>query len=241
MKNLLILSSILIAMNTHAQEVINTDRPTQSVSAFVMPKGGFQVEYGFVSEKATTNQTNLTYGNFLLRYGLLDGVEFRLTQNYQGIKAGGETNSGLSPLTLGTKIHLLDENGAKPQISFIGQVTLDNGDDLFRPGDPLPEFRFNFQNTLSDKVSLGYNIGMGLPQDNSYFLYTVVMGYAFSPGWTAFVEPYGFLPDGDADHRINAGLIYLANDRLQFDVSAGVGLSESSPDSFIGFGASILF
>lgn len=241
MRKIFILLFISVSLSSLAQEAIITDRPTQSASAIVVPKGVFQLEYGFVSEKTTSDLTNLTYGNFLFRYGLINNVELRVVQNYQGVKIGDQTESGLSPLTLGTKIHLLDEHGTLPQMSFLGQVTLNNGDDQFKPGNTTPEFRLNFQHTLSDKFGLGYNFGMGLPKENPYFLYTLVLGYAFADGWTAFVEPYGFIPDGKDDHRINGGFIYLFNDKLQFDVTAGLGMSEVSPDSFIGFGASILF
>ena len=126
-------------------------------------------------------------------------------------------------------------------MSVIGQVTLDNGDDAFKPGETIPEVRLNFSNTLSDSWSLGYNIGMAFPEDNTTTLYTAVVGYAFAPGWTAFAEPYGFIYENESDHRFNAGLIYLMKNYLQFDISAGVGLSDISPDSFIGFGAAVGF
>ena len=237
-----ILFTIAYISSAQEQNPIVTDRPTQSASSSVVPKGSFLAEYGFLFESAG-DVSNITFANLLVRAGLLDGVEFRVTQNILRSENDltGESETGLSPLTLGTKIHLLKENGALPQTSIIGQVTLTNGKEVFSPDEAIPEVRLNFSNTLSDAFSLGYNLGMAFPEDNTQTLYTVVLGYAFSPGWTFFAEPYGFFQDGASDHRFNTGLIYLLSDNIQFDVSAGVGLSDISPDSFVGFGAAIGF
>ncbi|MEO9484863.1 MAG: transporter [Ekhidna sp.] len=244
MKKLFFLAAISIAAFVSAQDAdpIVTDRPTQSAASNVMPKGNVLVEYGFVYEKAG-DFSNVTFANFLARVGLFEGVEFRITQNIQQVKNDLTDSkvSGLSPITLGTKIHLLEEQGALPQMSIIGQVTLANGEEAFKPEEAVTEVRLNFSNTLSETLSLGYNFGMAFPEDQTQTLYTVVLGYSFSPGWTVFAEPYGFFQDGVSDHRFNTGLIYLCSDRVQFDVSGGIGLSESSPDSFIGFGAAIGF
>lgn len=244
MKKLLVLFSLCAALSSYAQddEPIATDRPTQSAGSAVTPKGKALIEYGFVYEDAG-DFTNVTFANFLARVGLFDGVELRLTQNIQQVKNNVTDTKidGLSPITVGTKIHLIGEQGAMPQTSIIGQVTLSNGNEAFRPDQSIPEVRLNFSNTLSDFLSLGYNIGMAFPEDNTTTLYSVVLGYSFSPGWTVFAEPYGFFQDGVSDHRFNTGLIYLISNRVQFDITGGIGLSDVSPDSFIGFGAAIGF
>ncbi|MEP1032200.1 transporter [Ekhidna sp.] len=241
---MLALSALCVAVSTFAQDSdpIATDRPTQSAGSTVVPKGSALIEYGFIYEKAG-DFSNVTFANVLARVGLLNGVELRITQNIQQVKneLTDTKVDGLSPITLGTKIHLISEQGAVPQASIIGQVTLSNGNEAFRPDEAIPEVRLNFSNSLSDFLSLGYNIGMAFPEDNKVTIYSMVLGYSFSPGWTVFAEPYGFLQEGVSDHRFNTGLIYLISDRVQFDISAGIGLSDVSPDSFIGFGAAIGF
>ncbi len=244
MKKLLILVALSAIIPSFAQDSdpIATDRPTQSAGSTVVRKGSALIEYGFIYENAG-DITNVTFANFLARVGLINGVELRISQNIQQSK--NELTDlkvdGLSPITIGTKIHLIEEQGAVPQTSIIGQVTLANGNEAFRPSEPVPEVRLNFSNTLSDFLSLGYNIGMAFPEDNNTTLYSVVLGYSFSPGWTVFAEPYGFFQDGASDHRFNTGVIYLISDNIQFDITGGIGLSDISPDSFIGFGAAIGF
>ncbi|MEQ9403762.1 MAG: transporter [Cyclobacteriaceae bacterium] len=237
MKELLSIALLLFALASVSQgsESIVTDRPTQSASAFVLPQGDLLLEAGVSSEKVTAGIRNSTFLNALLRWGLTDGIELRLTQNYLGSKVLGERNSGFSPLTLGTKVHLMQEDGWKPQMSVIGQITLRTGDNRFKPSSSISEFRFNFQNTLSDNLSLGYNIGF-ISGENDYILYSAVLGVALADGWSVFAEPYGFFGDGDSDQRFNAGVIYLYQPNLQFDVSFGSGISKIAPDSFVGFG-----
>ncbi len=232
----------IISVSAQDDDAIVTDRPTQSASSMVMPRGNALIEYGFIHEKSGDVSTT-TFANFLVRIGLIEGVEFRITQNIQqqSDELTDSKVSGLSPITLGTKIHLVGEQGAVPQVSLLGQVTLANGKKPFRPNEAIPEVRLNFSNTLSEFLSLGYNIGMSFPEDNTQTLYSVVLGYSFLPGWSVFAEPYGFFQDGTSDHRFNTGLIYLCSNNVQFDISAGVGLSDISPDHFIGFGAAIGF
>lgn len=223
------------------QDTISTDRPTQSAGAYVVPKGYLQVEAGYLVEQTTSNLTNFTYANFLVRYGLLEGAELRITQNYVGFEDDetSASSSGLSPLTIGSKVHLLEENGLRPEVSVIGQVTIKSGNEDFQPTKAVPEFRLNFVNTLSKKISLGYNIGMLFPEDNTTSFYSAVVGFGFGNGWTVFAEPYGFFSDGESDHRFNTGLIYLAKRNLQFDIAGGIGLSDNSPDSYLGLGVSV--
>ncbi|MEP1095545.1 MAG: transporter [Cyclobacteriaceae bacterium] len=235
MKKILFVLLVVLSLSSVAQNIV-TDRPTQSASAFVVPQRSVLLETGFAGEKATAGIRNTTYLNALLRFGLITGVELRLMQNFVGSKVLGDRRTGLSPLTLGTKVHLMNEDGWKPQMSVIGQVTLKTGGTNFKPASSIGEIRLNFQNTLSEKVSLGYNLGYVDAGFND-ILYSVVLGVGLADGWSFFVEPYGFFGD-DTDQRINAGLIYLAKPNLQFDISFGSGISKISPDSFLGFGAS---
>ena len=244
MKKSLIITLFLSAAAVFAQDSdpIITDRPTQSAASTVVPLGTAIIEYGFIHESAGDLSTT-TLANLHARVGLLKFAELRITQNIQQVKndATDTKVSGLTPITLGTKVHLVTERGAMPQTSIIGQVTLNNGKSEFRPGEPIPEVRLNFSNTLGEFFTLGYNIGMSFPEDNRTTIYSAVLGYSFLPGWTVFAEPYGFFYEDASDHRFDTGLIYLMSNNFQVDITGGVGLSDISPDYFIGFGAAIGF
>ena len=243
MKN--ILSIFFLSFGFVVMAQINTDRPSQSASAFVLPEGAFQVEAGFLSERPVSgvDEFNVQYLNTLFRYGIIEGIELRLVQNIQGFRAPGSTINGLGPTTLGAKFHLMEESGKIPQISVIGQATLTNGDKAFRPNNSVYELRVNFQNTLSDRIALGYNVGIiNSEGQNRIGLYSVLLGMAVANDLTAFIEPYGFLTKNTrTDARLNGGLIYLISEDFQVDVTAGNALSNGAPDYFISMGAAMLF
>ena len=223
---------------------INTDRPTQSASAIVLPKGAIQLEAGFLSERplSRVDQYNVQYLNALLRAGLFDGVELRLSQNYVGMRINGDGSNGLSPTTIGTKVHLFEENSGIPQISVIGQVTFANGTDQFQPDKSIQELRFNFQNAISDNVGLGYNLGGIWDGFETIGLYSVVLGISVAPTLAFFLEPYGFIAKNTPhDGRFNTGLIYAGSDNFQLDISVGNGLTKRAPDYFLSVGIAAHF
>src|SRR3954464_12943232 len=90
----LILSATLILciINTvvFSQEAdIVTDRPDQSNTPLLVPKGALQVETGFMMEKQNStsiDQTNYTYNNSLIKFGINEHFEFRFNVGYVGTR-----------------------------------------------------------------------------------------------------------------------------------------------------------
>lgn len=241
MKKLLLIAWLSYAAYAFGQDgnivPIVTDRPTQSAATAVVPKGRTIIETGFVHESAGDIHTT-TFANVLARVGVLNGFELRLTQNVLRVKdnfADSEV-SGLSPLTIGTKVHLMEEKGIRPQMSVIGQVTLQSGEEDFQPNQPIPELRLNFSHTLSDQFSIGYNVGAAFSDSVDPVFITLALVYAPTPKLSFFAEPYGVFNIDSGELRFNSGVMYLLKDNLQFDVSAGIGLDDIFPDSFVGFG-----
>jgi len=238
-------AALMILAASMAQGQIITDRPTQSFSPFVVPQGGFQAEAGFVSERPDAGEDfyNVTYTNLLLRYAVVEWAEVRLVQNYLGERGGVGAINGFSGTTIGTKIHLNHEQGVLPQMGIIAGYTFENGDPAFRLEDPVKDIRVSFQHTLSDRFSLGYNIGtFWMGDDPVTYLYTLVLGLSATDKLGLFVEPYGFFArNTPADNRFNAGATYLLSDDYQVDVSFGNAMSKRAPDYFISFGIAGLF
>jgi hypothetical protein len=240
MKKIIFLFVLVASSNLiYAQDSdpIVTDRPTQSAAASVVPKGNFLIETGFVNDKIVANYNERTF-NALIRFGLTDKIEIRLTQNYIGEEIGNVKSSGFSPTTIGTKVYLASEESGFADMSVIGQVSIPTG--AF--GSPMAsyELRFNFQNSINNNLSLGYNLGAIVSDEQLFLLYTAVLGVSIDEKWTVFAEPFAFIGES-FDQRFNAGVIFLQSNNIQFDVSFGIGLSRVAPDSFIGFGAAIGF
>ena len=251
MKIILPILLILISLYGSTQDVVPeliTDRPDQTESAVVVPLKFLQIETGFLLEndnEGVRRYKSYAYNSTLLRYGLFRNMELRLGLEYLGdrIKIDGadytNTISGFGPLYTGFKIKITDEQGGKPDIAFLGAVILPfTADDSYKPAHSATNMLFAFSHTLSDRFSLGYNLGTNWDGENpvpNYF-YSVSLGIGLTEKLGAYIEGYGTLPEeGKPQHLADAGFTYLILPNFQLDLSGGLGLSNAA-DNFIGFG-----
>ena len=222
---------------------ISTDRPDQTEASNVVPKKFLQIETGAFYEELN-NIKATTYNTTLLRYGLLDNLELRLGFDNTKVKFNSNTiASGFSPLLLGVKIGITEEKGALPEIAFIGHVNMpflaSNDFDTKSTGT---DFRFSLSHTLSERSSLGYNLGMAWDGDitTASYIYTIAYGYSISDKVGAYFELYGDIPeDSSFNHLWDAGFTYLVSDNIQLDVSGGTGITKNVQDLFLSAGISI--
>jgi len=238
------------AQNNIKQELV-TDRPDQTESAFTVPKGFLQIETGILSEtdetdvvKEKINALNTT----LFRFGLLDNWELRFGYEYLDYTYTDKLTSseisfnGSGPLVIGTKILIAEEDGYIPQLAFLGHLTLPGtGKDEFETNYLAPDFRFALEYTISEQISFGANIGTewdsSHPRSNNF--YSFVLGIGILENLGMFLESYGYIIEkSDPDHRVDFGITYSILDNLQLDASAGLGINDLAPDSFISAGLS---
>ncbi len=225
-----------------SQESIQTDRPDQTESPAITPARFLQIETGFLHEKYNRQAKSASHPTVLWKYGVNEHFELRLITELNTEEEESQRISGISPITFGFKASLTEEKVFMPKISFIGHLTASTwGSREFHTTYLAPGFRFLFQHTLSDRLNLGYNLGAewnGKTPDTTG-LYTISTAYSFTEKVGAFLELYGYLSKNSAaDHRFDAGLTYLLNRDLQFDVSSGFGISETAPQYFISGGIS---
>ncbi len=140
----------------YGQGVISTDRPTNTYSTSVVNKGVVVVETGVLLERTDIgNDDRSVYNDFgqtFVRIGTGANLEIQVATSFASSKPAPNTDAtnGLTPLKLGGKVHIADEKGAWPEISFIGNVTLPwIGEESFRPEYVAPDFRFIFYNSLA--------------------------------------------------------------------------------------------
>ncbi|MFM2386916.1 MAG: hypothetical protein RL660_1673 [Bacteroidota bacterium] len=250
--SLLLLSLYTTALAQKAPDInlpsIATDRPDQTESPILVPKGWFQIEAGAWTENLTPKGTagklmSTTTPTILTKYGVNKNFELRLITEFN--KTDG-LEAGITPITVGFKHKLLEEKGIQPQTSVICHLGIGNtgGKDLKTPYT-APSFRFLMSHSLSDRLNFSYNLGgewNGItPGGNA--IYTASFAYAFSKRLGGFLESYGFMPKGfkNNDHRADAGITYLLNNNHQLDVSGGLGLTKYSPSYFVSCGYSFRF
>jgi hypothetical protein len=227
------------AQNQEEPEPLVTDRPDATEASRTVPKGALQIETGafYTSfEKDDIKEEVVGYNTTLVRYGILENFELRLGWNFEegrrtidGMKSGNVT-SGLSPLLAGMKVDITEEKGLIPEIALIGHIFLPfSASSDYRPETTGTDFRFSLSNTLSEKSSIGYNIGVqwGADSPEAAYVYTLAYGYSITDKFGFYAEVYGDFPeDSRANHFWDAGLTYLLMYNLQVDATIGRGITE---------------
>ena len=138
----------------------------------------------------------------------------------------------------------------KPEIAAIVQTTLPVGDGDITSDKLDPAFLVAFSHTLTDQLSLTYNLGSALATSEkedgsqttlSSALYSASLGYSVTEQLSFFVEIFGEIGLSAEDSPISAdcGLTWLLNDDSQLDFFTGAGLNNEADEFFVGLGYSI--
>ncbi|AWA29202.1 transporter [Flavobacterium magnum] len=238
----LILLMLPLGLLAQLVQPIQTDRPDQTETPALVPKGMFQMENGFSYEKANADAQAVTAPSSLIKFGVNDHFELRLILEFEFREEFDQKVSGLNPVLIGFKTRLAEEQGIVPKTSFIAHLAIpDLASKEMKATFYAPEFRFTMQHTLSDRLSLGYNLGAEWDGETPEptFIYTLTTGISLSGKAGCYVELYGFSPQKSRpDHRCDGGFTYLLSNDMMVDVSAGIGISENAPDYYAAVGFS---
>lgn len=233
-----------LAARSQMTEGIETDRPDQTESPYVVPNGYFQGEFGFnlVNYKEGIRDFFLPTG--LLKYGLTNWIELRLegtpyTETIRPV-VNDEKNLKLEPVEVGAKLRLFEEKGLRPKTSLIAHVGLPFlASKEFRESPLTYVARLTMQHSLSEVVGFGYNIGVERDIENTTSLfYTVAPGFGISDRWYAYVEAFGSFTGGVGEHNLDAGIAYNPSPDTKIDFSSGFGLGSSLLKNYIALGFS---
>jgi len=242
---LFVLTFAVAQENPQPKEPIEADRPDQTETPSTVPKGMFQVETGFTYEKTDGNSDSFSLPSVLWKYGVNENFELRLITEFVTDKTKTPTTetSGFTPVWVGCKIKISDEKGIIPKTSFIGHIQLPNmASTKYKANYWAPQFRFTMQHSLSEKLTLSYNLGSewdGITAEPT-FIYTLSTGYSFTEKLGGYVELFGFAPQQDkAEHNFDGGLTYLLSDNFMLDLSSGIGISQNAPDLYVSAGCSL--
>jgi hypothetical protein len=246
---LIFLSTFTFAQNG-TDLTVSADRPGVGTPPSVMPVNHFQIETGFLYEKSTVDNSTtklFSYDQSLFRYGLLSFAELRLSGDFTKTKigfAGTDTSfTGFGPINFGTKISILKGKGIIPATSLLVNVTLPKtGKKEYQTTNAAPSIYLLFQNSLTDKLSLGYNLGLEWDgvSDKPTTFYAVNLGYGITEKLSCYIENYGYLISGGNDFFVDGGFAYQLTDKLQLDLYGGIDTKGAKTDSQISAGISWL-
>lgn len=246
----LLFSSHFVGAQTTSELI--TDRPDQTESSTAVPFKYLQIETGFLLENKSTNllqYKSYVFNSTLLRYGLLHNFELRLGLEYLGDRTENKHQdttgkiTGFGPLYTGFKVKIADEDSWRPEIAILGGLVLPfTAKKDYKPTNVSADLRLAFSHTLSDRFSLGYNLGAEWDGESAspFYFYSLALGIGITNNLSMFAESYGLLnPEGKPENLVDAGFTYLVLRNLQLDLSGGIGLNDQAIDNFISFGLTL--
>jgi hypothetical protein len=229
MKFIVFLLGLFTCTTVMGQEVVSTDRPTQTPAASLVPAGNFQMESGY--SYVNINGTEISNSaNSLLRFGLSPAIEFRAFIDYSwsqfNFDGGDRSENGWAPLQLGTKIRISENDGWIPAASFVGMVLLRSGEGSLEISQATPDLRLAFNNKLPGIFDLFYSLGIAWIGEGftPLELYTIGLGASITPKVWGFVEFFGFFDKTPVSPSLVAGLTWRVAKYIQLDVSGGFDL-----------------
>ena len=148
---------LLFSVQVFGQSPIDTDRPTQSESAVVLPKNIFQIESGLgLSYSGETNQRirEISMPNVLMRLNLFKGVELRLITNHlqQYRPSNDRERAGITDWQVGSKIQLF--SSPKAQMAFSTHLIFPTGSARFSNNQIGSLNRLLFAHPIGAKQSI---------------------------------------------------------------------------------------
>jgi len=245
--SLLILFISLVFTANAQVERIDTDRPDQTESPFLVSKNWLQLELGLNVQRLKSPENEFLLPTSLIKYGISRRFELRLItsiKRYRIFQSNGETayENGIEPLELGTKIALAEEKRWFPKTSLLFHVVFPTLASKNLKADKLaPNFRFSMQNTLTKKMALAYNLGAEWDGFNNEpgWVYSISPGFDLAENWYGYIEAFGVVSKIEApQHNIDAGLAYYFNSNFKADISSGFGISRAAPAWYLAIGAS---
>ncbi|MEZ4922521.1 MAG: transporter [Crocinitomicaceae bacterium] len=227
---------------------LEADRPDQTEASSTIPKGSFQIESGLGFQNVKiyagpnphdlTTENHFTLPTTLFRIALCNRFEWRVvnTLRFSGVRSAGhlERNIGIDDIETGFKWQLTGENVKWMQMAFLSHVVVPTGSDGNRAFGTVNKLLVSHD--LSDKISIGYNIG------HQYFgsgkgdlIYTIAMGFAITDKLGCYLENFGQFTDLNSfQTNFDAGLTYYVKDNFMLDYSFGAGVRERMNYQSIG-------
>jgi hypothetical protein len=249
---LIFCSGLLLAMLARpartvadTEVTINTDRPAVTNASPIVPLGALQVESGLLVTD-TGGHHVLDFPELLLRYGLLQKTELRLTlPNYfHNLPESNGAASGFGDLTPGVQQQLGPIAGF--DLWVIAFLSLPTGAEAisshgYDPGVQLPWMR-----SLSANWTVEGQLAAYWPTRDGGRNYTSEITLLFdrqlTAPWDAFIEYAGDFPQrGGSSQLLHLGSAYKPAPHQQIDLHAAVGLTDAAPRWYVGVGYSLLF
>jgi len=217
---------------------ISAERPGFSSSPIAIAAATWQLEFGyqFSHDRSGADIDDHTLPLLLLRVGLADRVEFQF--GWAGVSwtdVNGVSLRGANDASLGLKWQVTDKN-ASTLIGLFAGFTMPVGADEFSSNEVDPAVGLFWSHSAAG--DLFGTLLISESNDDAVASNAIGASFSLDGGMGAYVEYVGtFGANGGPQHSVNGGMTFLANNNLQLDLHAGLGLNDRATDIFIGLGA----
>lgn len=243
---------LLIALGGMVQaqfyETINSSRPGQSIGAYTVGKGTFQIQsgidhFGYTNEKIGTKDKGYLM-NTGVRFGLTETFEVGAFFEYRNELVTSNNLSsergGLSNFLIGLRHQISVGKGLVPSIGFQFRLRLPVLSEYYKIDNVAPSFVFVTSQKLSKSFTLITNLGGSWNGTDATPIgtYTINLSCAFTDRFGAMVESYGSFSHGVFETRMDTGVAWLVTNNLQLDLLGGFGRNGGLNDYFLSTGFS---
>ena len=235
---------IVPSMTLFAQDKLNeltVDRPGIAEAPFTVSPGMYQLETGFDYYKRTSGEIYFLPVT-LFRAGLSSNTELRISAKNILDKTATQKLKGFSPLVVGIKTHIIEQRGWIPETDILVDLIIPLSRSGLQPERMGHDVLLLFQNDLSPKTAINYNVGLiwdGFSNENQ-FTGSFCFNYLPSEKVGLFIEYFDFLRrKGSKEHGIDGGFTFLLLPMVQADFSAGLSWVDGNLNHFVSSGISI--
>lgn len=222
-----------------------TDRPDYTESSQVVLPGWVQIESGLAFETSQSQDRHaISFGNPLLRVGLIRKLELRIGADgvmYQ--RAGEERSGGFSDMDFGVKYKFMEESRLRPAMSVIAAISTPVGHSSFSSGAYEPVIKLTWEKEMTGGFSAAGNFNWSALSADGGRLHQRVaslsIGHALGRGFDGFWEVYGYSAEergGGSAYMFASGLIHGIGKNAQWDVSLNRRMGAQGPDWVVSAG-----
>lgn len=225
-----------------------TDRPDFTESAETVPRGGFQLEFGYSFSKDGDIEAH-GLGELLLRAALGGHAELRVGLN-SWVREDGPAFSGdgVEDSYLGAKFRLAEApdqpGGLRPGVALLVGSSLPTGSEKFGEDRFQPDATLALAWDLTERTALSSNIGYAYASEDdkgfNELSGSLSLGYGLTDDVGCYIEYYQFIHTEDVHDDpgyINGGLTWLTVENFQLDWRAGYQVAGDGNEFFTGIGA----
>lgn len=234
---------LLMANRVVAQSELNeltVDRPGIAEAPFTVNPGMYQLEMGFDYYNRTNGEVYFLPVS-LFRTGLSKQAELRITVKNIQDKTNSTKLKGISPLSIGIKTHIIEQRGWVPETDILADIIVPLGNSDLHPDQFGHDILLLFQNDLSSKAAINYNVGLIWDGFSNQDIFTGSFCFNYLPTEKMgfFIEYFDFLRrKGNKEHGVDGGLTFLLHPQIQADLSAGISWIAGDMNHFVSSGIS---